>query len=65
MLKIIKYSNNVIRENVNIKNSVLDYIRYKHLNWYDHVKKCLKKGYLEKEEEEGEKEDIQIRGCKK
>ena len=29
--------NHVIREKINIKNSVLDYIRYKQLNWYGHV----------------------------
>ena len=28
---------NVIREKMNIKNSVLDYIKYKQLNWYGHV----------------------------
>ena len=28
-----------VREEINIKNSVLDYIRYKQLNWYGHVQK--------------------------
>ena len=28
-----KIKNNVIREKMSIKNSVLDYIRYKQLNW--------------------------------
>ena len=32
--KIIK---NVIREKMNIKTSVLDYIRYKQLHWYGHL----------------------------
>ena len=33
MFKIIKkYINNLIREKMNVKNSVLDYIRYKQLN---------------------------------
>ena len=34
-----KNRNNVIREKMNIKNSVLDYIRYKQLNWYGHVQR--------------------------
>ena len=42
-----KIRNNVIREKMNIKNSVLDYIRYKQLNWYDHVRRWTKKGSLE------------------
>ena len=33
--KIITY--NVIREKMNIKNLVLDYIRYKQMNWYGRV----------------------------
>ena len=36
--RLEKISNNVIREK-NIKNSVLDYIRYKQLNWYGRVKR--------------------------
>ena len=37
--RLEKIRNNVIREKneYRIKNSVLDYIRYKQLNWYDHV----------------------------
>ena len=31
--------NNVIREKMNIKNSVLDYIRYKQYNWYGHMQR--------------------------
>ena len=34
-----KSRNNVIREKNNIKNSVLDYIRYKQLNWCGHVQR--------------------------
>ena len=37
MLKIRKNRYNVIKEKMNIKNSVLDYIRYKQLTWYGHV----------------------------
>ena len=39
MLKLEKIRNNVIRENMNIKNSVLDYIRHKQLYWYDYVQR--------------------------
>ena len=39
MFKIRKLRNNVIKEKMNIKNSVLDYIRYKQLNWYGHVQR--------------------------
>ena len=28
-----------LEQKINIKNSVLDHIRYKQLNWYGHVKK--------------------------
>jgi hypothetical protein len=34
VLRIKKNRNNVIRGQINIKNLVLDYIRYKQLNWY-------------------------------
>ena len=63
-----KSRNNVIREKNNIKNSVLDYIRYKQLNWYGQER--MKKGSLGKfwnvahlEHEEGE--DLEIRGCRR
>ena len=40
MLKIRKkIRNNVIREKMNIKNSVLNYIRHKQLNWYGQVQR--------------------------
>jgi len=32
-----KMRNNVIREKIDIKNSVLDYATYKQLNWCGHV----------------------------
>ena len=35
--RLEKIRNNVIREKMNIKNSVLYYIRYKEFNWYGHV----------------------------
>ena len=37
--RLEKIRNNVIRDNMNIENSVLDYIRYTQLNWYSHVKR--------------------------
>ena len=39
MLKIIKNRNIVLKGKMHIKNSVLDYIRYEHLNWYGHVRR--------------------------
>ena len=53
---------------MNIQNSVLDYITYKQLDWYGHVQRIKRKGYLEKffqVEEEEEKEDLEFRGCRK
>ena len=40
--RLEKIRNNVIREKMNIKNSVLDYIRYKQLNWCGHVRRTNK-----------------------
>ena len=37
--RLEKNRNNAIKEKINIKNSVLDYIRYKQLNWYSHVQR--------------------------
>ena len=31
---------------MDIKNSVLNYINYEQINWYDHVRIWMKKGYL-------------------
>ena len=39
MFKIRKTRNNVIREKMDIKNSVFDYRRYKQLNWYGQVQR--------------------------
>ena len=33
---------------MNIQNSVLNYVRYKQLNYYDQVKQLIKKHYREK-----------------
>ena len=41
--RLEKIRNNVIRENINIKNSVLDYIIYKQLNWNGHVQRMDEK----------------------
>ena len=38
MFKIRKNIDTVIREK-NIKNQILDYIEYKELNWYGHVRR--------------------------
>ena len=37
--RLEKIRNNVIREKINIENSILDYKRYKRLNWYGYVRK--------------------------
>ena len=57
-----KNRNNVIREKMNIKNSILDYIRYKQMNWYGHVERIEEERLTPKilEEEEGE-----ISGCRR
>ena len=38
-----KIRNNVIREKINIKSSVLDYIRYTQLNWWPRAKNGSRK----------------------
>ena len=35
----MKIRKKIIREKINIKNSFLDYLRYKQLNWYDNVQR--------------------------
>ena len=35
--RLEKVRNNIITEKMNNKNSVLEHIRYKQLNWYDQV----------------------------
>ena len=42
-----KIRNNVIREKNNTRSYILDYVRYKQLNWYGHVQRMGKKGSLE------------------
>ena len=56
--------NNVIREKNIVKNSVLDYIRYKQLNWYDHGQRMDQErngAHLEDEE----RLDLEIRGFRR
>ena len=50
---------------MNIKNSVLDYIRYKQLNWYGHVQGMNEERLPRKILEVEEIEDLEIRGCRK
>ena len=61
--------NNVIREKMNITNSVLNYIRYKQLNWCGHVKTMDEESYLEKfwngVHLENKKKDLENHGCRK
>ena len=40
---MFKIRNNIIREKINIKHSVLDYIRYKQLNWHGHMRRMDQK----------------------
>ena len=50
------YIYNVVREKINVKNSVLDNIRYKKLNWYGHVRRMNEERLLQEQ-----KEDLEIR----
>ena len=55
---------------MNIKNSILDYIRYKQLNWYGHVQRKDEEGYLKNfgsgaHMEEEEKEELNFREFRK
>ena len=64
-----KYVYNIcIGQKINIRNSALDYIRYKQVNWYGHVRRIDEErlpqhfnGVLLEEEE---REDLEICGCK-
>ena len=47
-LMTIKNRNNVEREEMNIKNSALDYIGYKQLNLYSHVRRMSEESLLHK-----------------
>ena len=69
-LKLEKNYEQCYYKKSNIKNSVLDYIRYKPLNWYGHVqrmdqeklpRRILNGAHLE---DEGW-EDFEIGGCRK
>ena len=55
---------------MSIKNLVLDYIRYKELNWRGHVQRKYEEGLLQNffecfHLEEEENEDLEIRECRK
>ena len=39
MFRNRKIRNNVVREKLNVIHFVLDYIRYRQLNWYGHVQR--------------------------
>jgi hypothetical protein len=41
--RLEKHINNLIRERMNIKNSILNYMRYKQIYWYGHVQRMDKK----------------------
>ena len=47
MLKIRKNRSIVIREKSNIKNSILDYTRYKELKWNGHVRRMNEESLLQ------------------
>ena len=60
----------LLEKKMSVKNSVLDYIRYKQLNWYGHVQRMEEERLPRKfwngphlEDEEGE--DLEIRGCRR
>ena len=50
ILNIIKYRNNFKREKMNMKNSVLDYIKYKQLNCFGNVRRINKERLPQKED---------------
>ena len=37
--RVLKIRNNFIREEMDMKTSILNYIRYKQLNWYSHMQR--------------------------
>ena len=37
--RLEKIRNTVIKKEMNAKNSVIDYVTYKQLNWYVHIRK--------------------------
>ena len=67
--RLEKIRNTIMRKEMNVKNSVIDYVTYKQLN-YDTSEECHKKEYPEEfgngvhlGEEEGV--DSEIPGCRK
>ena len=53
-----------------MKNSILDYIKYEQLNWYDHVRRMNEERLPQKicngvHLDEEEKEDLELSGCRK
>ena len=54
---------------MDIKNSILDYIRHKQLHWYGYVRRMNEKSYLKKNLEwcppGRRKKELEIRGCRK
>ena len=65
MFKIRKNTNNVVREIIDIKNSVLDYIGYNELNWCGHVQRMDQERLPRRILEYEEREDLLIRGCRR
>ena len=63
LMDFITSKYNDIRDNIKIKNSVLDYIRYKQLNWYGHVQRMDEERNGVHLEEEG-REDLEIIECR-
>jgi hypothetical protein len=49
------------KRKINIKNSVLDQIRYKHLNWYGHVRMKSSRNFGMVRLETGERDVFEIR----
>ena len=37
--RLEKIINTIIRKEMNVKNSVIDYVTYKQLNWYRHIRR--------------------------
>ena len=37
--KLEKIRSTVIKKEMNVKSSVVDYLRYKQLNWYGHIRR--------------------------
>ena len=66
--RLEKIRNNVIREKMSIKNSVLNCIRYKELNWYGHVQRMDQERFPRRiwngaRLVDYEREDLEIRVC--